>query len=246
MLLVQKFGGSSVATPERIKGVARRVVETRRKGCRVVVVVSAMGDTTDDLIGLARQVAGAGPGREMDVLLSTGEQMAVALLAMAISSIGERVVSLTGCQAGIITDETYTKARILDVRAERISGELDAGNIVVVAGFQGVNRNGDITTLGRGGSDTTAVALAAALGADLCEIYTDVDGVYTADPRLTPNARKLTAISYDEMLQMARLGATVLHDRSVEYARHYGILLHVRSSFNRHPGTVVGKQGCGF
>lgn len=244
MLVVQKYGGSSVATPERIRRVAQRVVETQKKGRRVVVVVSAMGDTTDELIGLARQVAGpAAPEREMDMLLSTGEQISIALLAMAVGGLGVPAVSLTGAQAGIYTDDAHARARILDVRAARIHDELAAGKVVVVAGFQGVTSRGDITTLGRGGSDTTAVALAAALGADVCEIYTDVDGVYTADPRLVPRARKLPLVSYDEMLELARLGAAVLHYRSVEYARHYGITLHVRSSFNNHPGTLVNGAG---
>lgn len=244
MLVVQKYGGSSVATPERIRRVAQRVVETSSEGHRVLVVVSAMGDATDDLIQLARQVAGAPPEREMDMLLSTGEQISIALLAMAVNTLGERAVSLTGPQAGIITDNNHAGARITDIRTGRISGELEAGNVVVVAGFQGATRYGDITTLGRGGSDTTAVALAAALQADVCEIYTDVDGVYTADPRLVPRACKLPLVSYDEMLELARLGAAVLHYRSVECARHYGITLHVRSSFNNHPGTVVtGEKG---
>lgn len=245
MLVVQKYGGSSVATPERIRRVAQRVVETQKKGYRVVVVVSAMGDTTDELIKLARQVTESPPEREMDMLLSTGEQISISLLAMAVGSMGVPAVSLTGAQAGIHTDGAHSRARILDVETGRVYQELAAGKVVVVAGFQGFTAYGDITTLGRGGSDTTAVALAAALGADVCEIYTDVDGVYTADPRLVSQARKLPLVSYAEMLELARLGAAVLHYRSVECARHYGITLHVRSSFNNHPGTLVKDEGAG-
>jgi aspartate kinase len=243
LLVVQKYGGSSVATPEHIRRVARRVVEYRRQGHQVVVVVSAMGDTTDELIALMNKVSDNPPEREVDMLLSTGEQVSIALLAMAISRLGEDVISLTGSQAGIATDGVHTKARIIKVNTERIIRELSAGKIVVVAGFQGVNDANDITTLGRGGSDTTAVALAAALKADLCEIYTDVDGVYTADPRLVPDARKLPTVSYDEMLEMAHLGAAVLHYRAVECAKLHGVTLHVRSSFNRNPGTIVKEAG---
>ncbi|MGB9802932.1 aspartate kinase, partial [Desulfofundulus sp.] len=243
MLVVQKYGGSSVATPERIRRVAQRVVEVRRQGHQVVVVVSAMGDTTDELIDLMHKITENPPEREVDMLLSTGEQVSVALLAMAINSLGEQVVSLSGSQAGILTDNVHTKARIVEVKADRIQQELAAGRIVVVAGFQGVNDANDVTTLGRGGSDTTAVALAAALRADLCEIYTDVDGVFTADPRIVPDARKLPSVSYDEMLELAHLGAGVLHYRAVECAKLHGVPLHVRSSFNYNPGTIV-KEVC--
>ncbi|MGB9826420.1 MAG: aspartate kinase, partial [Desulfofundulus sp.] len=241
--VVQKYGGSSVATPERIRRVAQRVVEVRRQGHQVVVVVSAMGDTTDELIDLMHKITENPPEREVDMLLSTGEQVSVALLAMAINSLGEQVVSLSGSQAGILTDNVHTKARIVEVKADRIQQELAAGRIVVVAGFQGVNDANDVTTLGRGGSDTTAVALAAALRADLCEIYTDVDGVFTADPRIVPDARKLPSVSYDEMLELAHLGAGVLHYRAVECAKLHGVPLHVRSSFNYNPGTIV-KEVC--
>lgn len=239
MLIVQKFGGSSVANPDRIRRVARRVVNLHRDGNEVVVVVSAMGDTTDDLIELVRRISSNPPDREMDMLLSTGEQVSIALLAMSIQTMGEKVISMTGWQAGIITSDTHTKARIEDIKTTRLRQELDVGNIVVVAGFQGVNSNNDITTLGRGGSDTTAVALAAALKADLCEIFTDVDGVYTTDPRMVPEARKLESVSYDEMLELAHLGAGVLHPRAVECAKIYNIPLHVRCSFNNEPGTIV-------
>ncbi|AEG61140.1 aspartate kinase [Desulforamulus ruminis] len=239
MLVVKKFGGSSVGDPERIKRVARRVVEEHQKGNQVVVAVSAMGDTTDDLISLMKQVTNNPPEREMDMLLSTGEQISIALLAMAIRDLGSDVVSLTGGQVGIYTDDVHTKAKILRIETGRVREELNQGRVVVVAGFQGVNPDGDITTLGRGGSDTTAVALAAALRADVCEIFTDVDGVYTTDPRVVPEARKLSHISYDEMLELASLGAQVLHPRSVELAKQYGIPLHVRTSFNHMEGTIV-------
>lgn len=239
MLVVKKFGGSSVADPERIKRVARRVVEEHQKGNQVVVTVSAMGDTTDDLISLAKQVTNNPPEREMDMLLSTGEQISIALLSMAIRDLGSDVISLTGAQVGIYTDDVHTKAKILKIETDRVRAELNANRIVVVAGFQGINPNNDITTLGRGGSDTTAVALAAALKADVCEIFTDVDGVYTADPRLVPEASKLSYISYDEMLELASLGAQVLHPRSVELAKQYGIPIHVRTSFNYNEGTIV-------
>ena len=244
-IIVQKFGGTSVANPELIRNVANRVAKTRDQGQQVVVVVSAMGHTTDHLIELARAVGDCTPGREMDMLLATGEQVTIALLAMALKSMGYQAVSLTGAQAGIMTDEAYTKARIMTIDPQRIQKELEQGKIVVVAGFQGVNTGGETTTLGRGGSDTTAVALAAALNADVCEIYTDVDGIYTADPRLLPEARKLDRISYDEMLELASLGALVLQARSVEYAKHYGVTIHVRSSFNDQPGTLV-KEASGM
>ncbi|MDN5348493.1 MAG: aspartate kinase [Clostridia bacterium] len=238
-LIVQKYGGTSVANPERIKNVARRVVATRRAGNQVVVVVSAPGDTTDELIALAKQITDRPSPREMDMLLATGEQMSIALLAMAIQDLNEPVISLTGPQVGIVTDSVHTKAKILSVSCERLEKELQKGNIVIVAGFQGMTCEHEITTLGRGGSDTTAVALAAALKADVCQIYTDVDGVYTADPRVVPGARKLASISYDEMLELASLGAQVLQPRSVEFAKLHGVVLEVRSSFNNNEGTLV-------
>ena len=234
-----KFGGSSVGTIERMQHVARRIADAKGKGHRLVVVVSAMGDTTDDLIDKARELNDDPPAREMDMLLTTGEQISVALLAMALHKIGLDAVSLTGWQAGILTDTTHGKAKILDITPQRIFDELDKGRIVIVAGFQGWTAAGEITTLGRGGSDTTAVALAAAIGADLCEIYTDVDGVYSADPRVVRNARKLSDISYDEMLELAHLGAAVLHPRAVEYAKQYNVPLVVRSSFTENEGTYV-------
>lgn len=239
MLIVQKYGGSSVADASRIKRAAARVWRTRREGNDVVVVVSAMGDTTDHLIALARQVAGDPGKREMDQLLSTGEQVSIALLTMALQDLGAEAISLTGQQAGIATDGVYGKAAITDVDTARLRKELGAGKIVVVAGFQGTALNGDLTTLGRGGSDTTAVALAVTLRAERCEIFTDVEGVYTADPRVVPQARRLPVISYDEMLELASLGAVVLHPRSVELAKLYGMPLVVRSSFNDKPGTLV-------
>lgn len=239
MLVVKKFGGSSVADPERIRRVARRVVEEHQKGNQVVVVVSAMGDTTDDLVALMKKVTNNPPEREMDMLLSTGEQISIALLSMAIKDMGSDVVSLTGGQIGIYTDDVHTKAKILKINTERMNKELEQNRVLVVAGFQGINNRNDITTLGRGGSDTTAVALAAALKADVCEIFTDVDGVYTTDPRVVPEASKLTNISYDEMLELASLGAQVLHPRSVELAKQYGIPLHVRTSFDHRDGTIV-------
>jgi aspartate kinase len=239
MLVVQKFGGSSVANAERIRRVAGRVIQERDKGNSVVVVVSAMGDTTDDLIELVNGITGSPPEREMDMLLSTGEQISIALLAMAIQEMGKPAISLTGGQVGILTDDAHTKAKILQVNTDRLQEELKQGNIVVVAGFQGIDQFNDITTLGRGGSDTTAVALAAALKADICEIFTDVDGVYTTDPRVVPEASKLDLVCYDEMLELANLGAAVLHPCAVELAMQYGLPLHVRSSFNNNPGTLV-------
>ena len=238
-IVVQKFGGSSVADPTRINRVADRVIECKEQGNAVVVVVSAMGDTTDDLLELVRQISDSPSDREMDMLLSTGEQVSIALLAMAIKAKGHEVISLTGPQAGIKTDSVYTKAKILDIDTVRLNKELDAGKIVVVAGFQGINALGDTTTLGRGGSDTTAVALAAALKADVCEIFTDVDGVYTCDPRICTDASKLETISYDEMLELASLGALVLQPRAVEFAKNYNVVIHVRSSFNHNLGTLV-------
>ncbi len=241
-LIVQKFGGSSVANPERIKRVAQRVVETKRTGSDVVVVVSALGDTTDELLHLASQITQQPAERELDVLMATGEQVSVALLAMAIHELGEDAVSFTGAQVGILTDGTHTKARIVDINARRIVEELAKGRIVIVAGFQGVNLNQDITTLGRGGSDLTAVALAKALRADVCEIFTDVEGVYTADPRIVPQARKLATISYDEMLEMASLGAQVMQTRSIFVAKRFGVPIHVRSSFSLREGTMIQQS----
>ncbi len=238
-LVVQKFGGTSVKNAERIFNVARIVTETYSKGNNVVVVVSAQGDTTDDLIAKAAEINEHPSKREMDVLLSTGEQISIALLAMAIEKLGFPVVSLTGWQAGFVTNSNYGNARIRKIEAERLNLELDKKNIVIVAGFQGLNRYDDITTLGRGGSDTSAVALAAALHADLCQIYTDVDGVYTADPRIVKDAVKLDEISFDEMLELATLGAQVLHNRSVEMAKKYNVNLEVLSSLEDKPGTKV-------
>ena len=238
-LIVQKFGGSSVANADRVRNVARIITETYKKGNSVVVVLSAQGDTTDDLIAKAQELNPNASKREMDMLLSTGEQISIALCAMTIEGMGYQVVSLTGWQAGMNTDSAYSNARIKRIQTERIQTELDKNKIVLVAGFQGINKYGDITTLGRVGSDTTAVALAVALKADLCQIYTDVDGVYTADPRIVPNAKKLDAITYDEMLELASLGAQVLHNRSVELAKRYQIELEVLSSFTGNPGTIV-------
>jgi aspartate kinase len=241
-LIVQKFGGSSVANVERIQRVARRVYETAQAGNEVVVVVSAMGDTTDDLIKLARQLSPNPSSREMDMLMTTGEQISIALLAMAVQTLGQPSISFTGGQAGISTEPIHGKARITGIDPMRIHGELQAGRVVIVAGFQGTSEDGSITTLGRGGSDTTAVALAAALGAGMCEIYTDVDGVFTTDPRVVKQARKIDKISYDEMLELANLGAGVLHPRAVEFAKHHKVALMVRSSFNTHFGTLVEEE----
>jgi aspartate kinase len=239
-LVVQKYGGSSVADAEGIKRVAKRIVDTRKAGHDVVVAVSAMGDTTDELVDLAQQVSPLPPGRELDMLLTAGERISMALLAMAIANLGHQARSYTGSQAGVITDSSHGKARIIDVTPGRIRSALDEGAIVIVAGFQGVSQDTkEITTLGRGGTDTTAVALAAALGAEVCEIYTDVDGVFSADPRIVPTARRLPRISYEEMLEMAASGAKVLHLRCVEYARRYDIPVHVRSSFSQNEGTWV-------
>lgn len=239
-LIVQKFGGSSVADAESIKRVAKRIVETRKAGNSVVVAVSAMGDSTDELIDLAHQVSPIPDPRELDMLLTTGERISMALLAMAIRDMGYEARSYTGSQAGMITDAQHGSARIVDVTPGRVREALDAGAIAIVAGFQGFNRDSkDITTLGRGGSDTTAVALAAALGADVCEIYTDVDGVFTADPRVVPKAHKLDRVTSEEMLELAAAGAKVLYIRAVEYARRHGVTLHVRSSFNNNEGTWV-------
>ena len=239
-LFVQKYGGSSVSDAERIQRVAERIVATRKDGHDVCVVVSAMGDTTDELLDLAHQVSPLPPGRELDMLLTAGERISMALLAMAIQSLGLSARSFTGSQAGVITDSSHGKARIIDITPGRITEALAGGHIAIVAGFQGVSQHSkDITTLGRGGSDTTAVALAAALGAEACEIYTDVDGVYSADPRIVPNARQLKTVTYEEMLELAACGAKILHLRCVEYARRYGVRVVVRSSFSNQPGTTI-------
>ncbi len=238
-LIVQKFGGTSVADPEKIRAAARKAIRAQRDGNQVLMVVSAMGHNTDQLVELASQVNPRPPAREMDMLLSTGEQVSVALVAMAIEALGSKAVSLTGGQLGIRTDNTFTKARIKSISAERIRRLLDDGNIVIAAGFQGIDDDLNITTLGRGGSDTTAVALAAVLGAAACEIYTDVDGVYTTDPRLLPEARRVGVISYDEMLELASLGAGVMHSRSIEFAKKFSVPIHVRSSFSDIEGTMI-------
>ncbi|MDT0266968.1 aspartate kinase [Streptomyces sp. DSM 44915] len=242
-LVVQKYGGSSVADAEGIKRVAKRIVEAKKNGHQVVVVVSAMGDTTDELMDLAAEVSPVASGRELDMLLTAGERISMALLAMAITSLGHQAQSFTGSQAGVITDAVHNKARIIDVTPGRIKSSVDQGNIAIVAGFQGVSQGSkDITTLGRGGSDTTAVALAAALDAEVCEIYTDVDGVFTADPRVVRKARKIDWISFEDMLELASSGSKVLLHRCVEYARRYNIPIHVRSSFSGKPGTWVGSR----
>ena len=242
-IIVQKFGGSSVANPERISRVAQRVVETKRRGYNVVVVVSALGDTTDELLALAQQISHDPPERELDMLMATGEQISVALLAMAIEELGEGAISFTGAQVGILTDGVHTKARLIDINAKRIEQEFVAGRIVIVAGFQGVTVTQDITTLGRGGSDLTAVALANSLHATACEIYTDVEGVYTADPRIVPTARKLSIVSYDEMLELASLGAQVMQARAIFVAKKFDVSIHVRSSFSSREGTMITKAG---
>ncbi|MGA2065721.1 MAG: aspartate kinase [Thermoguttaceae bacterium] len=251
-ILVQKFGGSSVADSQKILAAARKAIRAQNEGNQVVVVVSAMGDNTDLLIDLAKQITDQPPAREMDMLLSTGEQVSVALVAMAIHSLGHKAISLTGAQIGIRTDSTHTKARIQTISTDRIRRALAEGKVVIAAGFQGIDESLDITTLGRGGSDTTAVALAAVLSADACEIYTDVDGVYTTDPRIVPEARHLRQISYDEMLELATAGAGVMHNRSIEFAKKFGVPVHVRSSFSDQPGTmivaepeIVGQAVCG-
>lgn len=241
-LIVQKFGGSSVADPDKIKKVALKIVNSYKEGNQIVVVVSAPGNTTDDLIAWAHEITDKPSPREYDMLLSTGEQISIALLTMAIQQLGFKAISMTGPQAGIVTNDVHNKAKIIDIDTTEIKNQLAQEKIVVIAGFQGRRKNGEITTLGRGGSDTTAVALAAALKADLCEIYTDVDGVYSADPRVVAKARKLTKISYDEMLELASLGAVVLQPRSVELAKEYGVRLMVRSSFNNSEGTTVWEE----
>ena len=244
-LIVQKYGGSSVADAEKIMNVARRVAESATDH-QIVVVVSAMGRTTDGLLGLARQITAAPDPREMDMLLATGEQVTIALLAVALQALGFKARSLTGAQAGLRTDRAHTQARITRISAERVRATLDTGAVAVVAGFQGTSDQDEITTLGRGGSDLTAVALAAALKADVCEIYTDVEGVYTADPNVVPDARKLPRVAYDEMLEMASLGAKVLQARSVEFAKKHGVTVHVRSTFKRDPGTIVTREESGM
>ncbi|MBV9463629.1 MAG: aspartate kinase, partial [Verrucomicrobiae bacterium] len=241
-LIVQKYGGTSVGDCDRIKSVARRIQATRDAGNQVVVVVSAMSGVTDRLIELAKQISPLPNEREMDVLLSTGEQTTIALTAMALQSLGVKAASLTGAQAGIVTDKVHTKARISALRPKRVEELLNRGDVVIVAGFQGVTEDDRITTLGRGGSDLTAIALAAALKADLCQIFTDVDGIYTADPRIVPDARKMTVISYDELLEMAAAGSKVMQARSVEFAKKYNVVFEVRSSMNDHPGTLVAKE----
>src|ERR1041384_7755944 len=241
-LIVQKYGGTSVGNPDRIKNVARRVAEYRKRGDQVVVVVSAMSGVTDGLIKLAREIMPLPPEREMDMLLATGEQQTIALTAMALEAAGIPAASLTGAQAGIVTDGVHTKAKIQNITPKQVHALLDAGNVVIVAGFQGQTSEGHITTLGRGGSDLTAIALAAALKAELCQIYTDVDGVHTADPRIVPNARKLPEISYDAMLELASLGAKVMQSRSVEFAKKFGVVFEVRSSLNDNPGTLVKEE----
>lgn len=239
-LIVQKYGGSSVADADSVKRVAKRIVDTKRAGNDVVVAVSAMGDTTDELLELAHEVSPLPPARELDMLLTAGERISMAVLAMAIANLGSSAQSFTGSQAGVITDESHGKARIINVTPGRIRSAIDEGHIAIVAGFQGVSQlTKNITTLGRGGTDTTAVAIAAALGADLCEIYTDVDGVFTADPRIVPSARRLDQITYEEMMEMAACGAKVLMLRCVEYGRRFNVPIHVRSSFSNNPGTIV-------
>ena len=241
-LVVQKYGGTSVADPDRIRAVADHIARTRRSGSAVVVAVSAMGKTTDDLIRLANDVSRSPGGREMDMLLTAGERISMSLLCMAVEDLGVPAVSFTGSQAGILTDTDHGKAKIVEVRGDRIREAIADGKVAIVAGFQGVSPTRDVTTLGRGGSDTTAVALAAALGADVCEIYTDVEGVYSADPRIVPSARKLAHVSFDEMLEMAATGGRVLALRSVEFARNHGVRVHVRSSFTWAPGTWVTEE----
>ena len=241
-LIVKKFGGSSVATPDKMRAVVRRVLQGMQEDDKVVLVVSAMGDTTDELVSLARQVTSKPYGREMDMLLSTGEQISIALMAMAFKEAGHKAVSFTGAQAGIVTSNAFNKGRILEINADRVTEALDEGNIVIVAGFQGMTDDEDITTLGRGGSDTTAVAVAGAVNADACEIYTDVDGIYTSDPRVVPNARKMEEITYGEMLEMAKLGAGVMQPRAVEMGSRFNVPIHVRSTFSEAAGTMIQED----
>ncbi|MCO6438980.1 MAG: aspartate kinase [Phycisphaerae bacterium] len=245
-LIVQKFGGTSLATAERIHRAARRAIRAKLEGRRVVLVVSAMGDTTDRLIRLAQDVCSNPPKRELDMLMTTGEQVSIALVAMAIDAAGHEAISLTASQLGLVTDSVHTKARIQRISRDRIDRELDAGRIVIIAGFQGIDATGEITTLGRGASDTTAAALAAVLGADVCEIYTDVDGIYTADPRLVPRARKIEQIGYDSMLELAATGAQVMHSRSIEFAKKFNVPIHVRSSLTDAPGTMIMDSSKGM
>ena len=242
-LIVKKFGGSSVATPDKMRAIVQRVLRDTQPDDKVVIVVSAMGDTTDDLVSLANQITSKPYGREMDMLLSTGEQISIALMAMAFQEAGHKAMSLTGAQAGITTSDAFNKGRILDIQPERILHALNEGNIVIVAGFQGITGEGDITTLGRGGSDTTAVAIAGAMHADVCEIYTDVDGVYSCDPRLVPKAVKIEEITYGEMLEMAKLGAGVMQPRAVEMGSRFNVPIHVRSTFNNHTGSMI-QEAC--
>lgn len=245
-LIVQKFGGTSVATADKIHRAARRAIREKRAGKQVVMVVSAMGGTTDELLALARQITDDPPKRELDMLLTTGEQVSIALMAMAIQAAGDQAISLTGGQLGMVTDSIHTQARIQTISKDRITHELNADRIVIVAGFQGTDATGEITTLGRGASDTTAAALAAVLGAEVCEIYTDVDGVYTTDPRQVPEARKIDVISYDEMLEMAAVGAKVMHSRAIEFAKKYNVPIHVRSSLTDEPGTMIMAETKGM
>lgn len=238
-LIVKKFGGSSVATPDKMRAIVQRVLKGKQEGDKIVIVVSAMGDTTDELVSLAKQITSKAYGREMDMLLSTGEQVSIALMAMAFQEAGQKAISFTGAQAGIKTSDAFNKGRILDLEPNRIMEALDEGNVVVVAGFQGITGHGDITTLGRGGSDTTAVAIAGAINADVCEIYTDIDGVYTSDPRVVSDAKKMKEITYGEMLEMAKLGAGVMQPRAVEMGSRFSVPIHVRSTFSEDEGTMI-------
>ena len=238
-LIVKKFSGSSVATPDKMRAIVQRVLKGKQEGDKIVIVVSAMGDTTDELVSLAKQITSKAYGREMDMLLSTGEQVSIALMAMAFQEAGQKAISFTGAQAGIKTSNAFNKGRILDLEPNRIMEALDEGNVVVVAGFQGITGHGDITTLGRGGSDTTAVAIAGAINADVCEIYTDVDGVYTSDPRVVSDAKKMKEITYGEMLEMAKLGAGVMQPRAVEMGSRFSVPIHVRSTFSEDEGTMI-------
>ena len=238
-LIVKKFGGSSVATPDKMRAIVQRVLKGKQEGDKIVIVVSAMGDTTDELVSLAKQITSKAYGREMDMLLSTGEQVSIALMAMAFQEAGQKAISFTGAQAGIKTSNAFNKGRILDLEPNRIMEALDEGNVVVVAGFQGITGHGDITTLGRGGSDTTAVAIAGAINADVCEIYTDVDGVYTSDPRVVSDAKKMKEITYGEMLEMAKLVAGVMQPRAVEMGSRFSVPIHVRSTFSEDEGTMI-------
>jgi aspartate kinase len=241
-LIVKKFGGSSVATPDKMRAIVQRVLKGKQPGDKIAIVVSAMGDTTDDLVALAKQITSKTYGREMDMLLSTGEQISIALLAMAFQEAGQKAISFTGAQSGITTSDAFNKGRILELQPDRIMKALDEGNVVIIAGFQGITDQGDITTLGRGGSDTTAVAIAGAIHADVCEIYTDVDGVYTSDPRVVPNAMKMKEITYGEMLEMAKLGAGVMQPRAVEMGSRFNVPIHVRSTFSENEGTMIQED----